>query len=102
MFRRTKVEANVEALVHFLSTTGTVTDKSPNRKAIEPGRLLYEQSGCAACHGSKSGDSAAMATTVPIGNADLQIHLRQPDGVPSGPARFSPFGPDAEPEPQAD
>ena len=62
-----EVEAEVDALVHFLSTTGSVTEKAPNRKAIEPGRLIYEQAGCAACHGSKSTESAAIATTVPLG-----------------------------------
>jgi len=66
---REEAEADVEALVHFLATTGAVHETPPSRKAIGPGRDLYNQGGCAACHGAVEGESASpLATTVPLGD----------------------------------
>ena len=61
--------AIVEALVHFLASTGTVRETPPARREIGQGRDLYNQAGCAACHGAV-GDKAstALATTVPMGD----------------------------------
>ncbi len=84
---RTEEEAapDVEALVHFLASTGAVTESAPNRKAIGAGRTLYEQSGCAACHGSPADKGAAASTTIPIGDpaakytyASLSAFLENP------------------------
>jgi len=63
-----EAEAAVDALVHFLSGTGSVVDKPVNRKQITAGKTLYEQSGCLACHGSPGDPSAALATSVPLGD----------------------------------
>ena len=63
-----EAEADVEALVHFLATTGTTTETAPNRKMIVPGKVLFEQSGCAACHGVPGDKSTPLATSIPIGD----------------------------------
>jgi cytochrome c2 len=60
--------AVVDALVHFLATTGTVAGTSLNREAIGPGKTLYEQSGCVACHGPADGQGIPLATSVPLGD----------------------------------
>jgi mono/diheme cytochrome c family protein len=58
----------VDALVHFLASTGKPRETPPIRKAVNPGRTLYEQSGCAACHGIIGDKSATLASTVPLGD----------------------------------
>ncbi len=63
-----EAEANVDALVHFLATTGSVTEKPINRKQVTAGKTLYEQSGCAACHGVPGDKSTPLATSVPLGD----------------------------------
>ena len=60
--------ADVEALVHFLATTGSVTEKAIARKQVAAGKVLYEQAGCAACHGVPGEKSAPLATTTPLGD----------------------------------
>ena len=63
-----EAEANVEALVHFLAGTGSTVAKAPIRKLVGPGRTLYTQAGCAACHGVPDDKSPALATSVPLGD----------------------------------
>ncbi len=40
----------VEALVHFLASTGTPKMERPERKMVATGRDLYHKVGCTACH----------------------------------------------------
>ncbi len=56
----------VEALVHFLASTGAPSDSAVDRRAIDAGRALYEHVGCLACHGPREGDSAPLATSAPL------------------------------------
>ncbi len=61
----------VEALVHFLATTGSVTESHPDRGAAKKGAATFQKAGCAACHaplGDKPGDGklADLATTIPL------------------------------------
>jgi mono/diheme cytochrome c family protein len=63
-----EAEANVDSLVHFLATTGSVIEKPINRKQVTAGKTLYEQSGCAVCHGVPGDKSAPLATSVPLGD----------------------------------
>src|SRR5262249_35110488 len=43
----------IEALVHFLASTGTLPQERANAKAAAVGQQLYHQVGCVACHGSR-------------------------------------------------
>src|SRR4051812_29755728 len=45
--------ATVEALVHFLASTGSLTEEAARSKAIPNGKKLYHQIGCVACHGRR-------------------------------------------------
>jgi mono/diheme cytochrome c family protein len=45
--------AKVEALVHFLATTGTLSQARPDNKVIATGRDLFHKVGCAVCHGPR-------------------------------------------------
>ena len=40
----------VEALVHFLATTGQAALANPSRHAVNRGEALYHSIGCVACH----------------------------------------------------
>lgn len=46
----------VEALVHFLASTGALAQERPEPKTIAAGRDLYQKVGCVACHGTRDAD----------------------------------------------
>ena len=89
---REEAEADIEALVHFLATTGTAVETAPNRKAIGLGKNLFEQSGCAACHGMPDEKGPTLPSTIRLGDAtgkytvgSLAAFLQDPLAVrPSG------------------
>ena len=61
----------VEALVHLLATTGSVTESHLDRGAAKKGAATFQKAGCAACHApleDKPGDGklADLATTIPL------------------------------------
>lgn len=47
----------VEALTHFLASTGTPRQVPLDRRAVVRGRALYHRVGCAACHGGEKRQS---------------------------------------------
>jgi mono/diheme cytochrome c family protein len=64
-------EQKVEALVHFLSSTGIVKQERPQGKNVGTGRDLYHKVGCVACHGTRKADGSAdlvLPSSVPLGN----------------------------------
>jgi mono/diheme cytochrome c family protein len=65
-------DAKVEALVHFLASTGTPRQTRPDLKAIVRGRDTFARIGCAACHGPRdaTGEPAkqSFAFAVPLGD----------------------------------
>lgn len=61
----------VDALVHFLATTGSVTESHPDRGAAKKGAATFRKAGCVACHapmGDKPDDVklAGLTTTIPL------------------------------------
>ncbi|HEX3871468.1 MAG TPA: c-type cytochrome, partial [Pirellulales bacterium] len=84
----------VEALVHFLVSTGDKppADQAPNRQSAERGEKLFHQAGCVACHAPRKDDAPALSTSVPLGDPGakysiptLAKFLRDPLAVrPSG------------------
>ncbi len=61
----------VESLVHFLATTGSVTESHPDRGAAKKGAATFRKAGCVACHaplGDKPDEVklASLATTIPL------------------------------------
>jgi mono/diheme cytochrome c family protein len=87
-------DASVDALVHYLVSTGTgaLRDAIPDKKAVERGHKLFSEIGCNACHQPSDPKAAAIATSFPIGNPgkkytldSLAKFLRDPLAVrPSG------------------
>ncbi len=72
-------DQKVEALVHFLATTGRLVQGKPgDRKSISTGRDFYHKVGCVACHGSRdtAGKPAqVLATSVPLGELTAKYTL---------------------------
>jgi mono/diheme cytochrome c family protein len=66
----------VEALVHFLATTGTVVHTSPMRQHVNRGDLLYHSIGCLACHDPRKDPmQAGLPTSIPIGTPSRKYSL---------------------------
>jgi cytochrome c2 len=87
--------ATVEALVHFLASTGSLKQEKPQKKLIGPGRDLYHKVGCVVCHGTRDAagnQDRLFATSVPLGDltskytlASLRTFLENPHAArPSG------------------
>jgi mono/diheme cytochrome c family protein len=58
--------AGVEALVHFLASTGSVSDAHPDRNSAKKGEATFQKAGCVACHQSLDGKMAELATSVAL------------------------------------
>ncbi len=72
----TERAAKVEALVHFLASTGATADTAPLRQAVNRGDRLYHTVGCVGCHDPRKGEnSPALATSVPLGTPSRKYTL---------------------------
>jgi mono/diheme cytochrome c family protein len=88
-------QTKVEALVHYLASTGTPTQSRPDGKGISIGNTLYHKVGCVACHGTRNAEGVQAKlfdTSVPLGDlkakytlASLKTFLENPHKTrPSG------------------
>ncbi len=59
----------VEAIVHFLATTGTIGEAAALRQSVNRGDNLYHHIGCLACHDPRKEDSPKdpLPTSIPLG-----------------------------------
>src|SRR5262245_1721221 len=86
--------AKVEALTHFLASTGSVRHERPDLKGIILGKDMYQKVGCVACHGPRDLAARELPTppsTVPLGNLkakysvpSLAAFLENPHAVRPG------------------
>ncbi len=58
--------ASVEALVHFLASTGGVVDAHPDKNSAKKGEATFQKAGCVACHQSLDGKMADLGTSVAL------------------------------------
>lgn len=56
----------VEALTHFLASSGKVPDGRPDPVAAGKGAALFQTVGCLACHNSLDENSPTLATSAPL------------------------------------
>jgi cytochrome c553 len=88
-------KAKVEALVHFLGSTGTPTVTRGDAKAVNVGRDLYHKVGCVNCHGTRNakGDQdVVFATSVPLGNLKAKYTLASVKTFLENPHQTRPSG----------
>ena len=84
--------AAVEALTHFLASTGTVTDGRPDAAAASKGAAVFRRVGCQACHNGTDENAANLETSAALPDlgkkysaASLMAFLKDPLKVrPSG------------------
>lgn len=82
----------VEDLVHFLASTGSLVPTPPVATSIRQGEVLFHSVGCVACHNSRRPGARQLSTSVPLGKpaekytiGSLSAFLRDPHAVrPSG------------------
>ncbi|HET6423027.1 MAG TPA: hypothetical protein VFG20_05045, partial [Planctomycetaceae bacterium] len=58
--------AAIEALTHFLASTGSVTDSHPDQTAAKRGKATFHRVGCTACHNAVETDAADIVTSTPL------------------------------------
>lgn len=58
----------VEALVHYLASTGGMTEARQSPQAIDRGKTLFHEVGCVACHGPQEMELTGSATIKPLGD----------------------------------
>lgn len=59
-------DAAIEALTHFLASTGAVSDTAADPVAAKRGEALFNRVGCLACHDSQDDDAMPIATSVSL------------------------------------
>lgn len=89
-------DAKVEALVHFLATTGKLTQGRPDLKAVIRGRDLFTKVGCVACHGPRdiNGEATKIDAPylVPLGNLKAKYSLPGLTAFLASPLQTRPSG----------
>jgi mono/diheme cytochrome c family protein len=83
---------SVNALVHFLASTGSVTDNRPVAKLIARGKKLFNQVGCAACHGPRDTRLKDEATVLPLGELSRKYSIVSLAGFLQDPHKTRPSG----------
>jgi mono/diheme cytochrome c family protein len=71
-------QQDIDALVHFLASTGSAKPERPARKLIPAGREVYHRAGCVACHGSRDAagnPDKTLPTSVPLGDLKAKYAL---------------------------
>lgn len=64
--------AQVEALVHFLATTGGLRDEQAPAGADRKGERLFHSVGCIACHAPRKAGASPVAVAVPLGDLNAK------------------------------
>ncbi|MBM81819.1 MAG: cytochrome c1 [Planctomycetaceae bacterium] len=57
----------VEALTHFLASTGDLANQTPDKAQAGNGEQLFHLVGCTACHSPRRKDKAVLRTSAPLG-----------------------------------
>ncbi len=77
--------ASVEALTHFLASTGTMAEIRPDPAAAAKGATLFHKVGCLACHNDRQDNSPDLATSAPLPDVgkkysapSLMVFLKDP------------------------
>jgi mono/diheme cytochrome c family protein len=85
----------IEALVHFLASTGTLKPGRPEVKQIALGKQLYHQVGCVACHGARDNRGNAqkvLSTSVPLGDPRAKYSILSLSDFLANPHAVRPSG----------
>lgn len=87
--------AKIEALVHFLASTGTPRHERPDLKGIVVGSDLYRKVGCMVCHGPRDVSGKAgktTAATIPLGDLKVKYSITSLAAFLENPLHSRPSG----------
>ncbi|HVW01428.1 MAG TPA: c-type cytochrome, partial [Planctomycetaceae bacterium] len=83
----------VEALVHFLASTGTVAHKAAEPNHVANGQKLYHTVGCVACHGPRNDDKAPrLPDSMPLGDLRSKYTIPALTAFLQDPLKYRPSG----------
>jgi cytochrome c2 len=88
-------DAKVDALIHFLASTGTVRHVPPDGKSVPLGRDLYNKVGCVACHGPRDAvgnPQKVEALIVPLGDIKSKYSIASLSAFLDNPLQARPSG----------
>jgi len=89
----------VEALVHFLASTGVVSEAAPSGKSIDAGKEAFHRVGCVACHAPTEPTPEEnpvpppdLTTSVPLGDLAAKYSIPSLEAFLSNPLDVRPSG----------
>ena len=82
----------VEAIVHFLASTGRPKDIGPRGDAVKRGDVLFHKIGCAACHNPQRDGAQLLATSVPLGDLSKKYSIPALSQFLQDPLKVRPSG----------
>ena len=85
-------KSNVEALVHFLSASGTVTPALSDINAAKRGEAMFHRIGCVACHAPLRSGTETLSTSVPLGDPAKKYTLNSLTEFLKNPLKTRPSG----------
>jgi mono/diheme cytochrome c family protein len=88
-------DQKVEALLHFLASSGSLRQERPSLKGVATGRDLYHRVGCIACHGSRDANGnpdKVPATSVPLGDLKAKYSIAGLAAFLDNPRHIRPSG----------
>lgn len=65
----------VESLVHFLSSSSSLSESAPVTAGVQQGKKLFHSVGCLACHDVQQDHTAELATSVPLANLSRKYSI---------------------------
>lgn len=81
-----------EAIIHFLASTGRVSDGRPDSAAAGKGAALLQKVGCLACHDSLDDKSPRLATSAPLPDLGQKYTAQSLMAFLKDPLKFRPSG----------
>ena len=88
----TETKKQVEALVHFLASTGRPKDIAPRGDAVKRGNDLFHKVGCVACHNPQREEAKLLATSVPLGDLSKKYSILSLTKFLQDPLKVRPSG----------
>src|SRR5262249_44826745 len=82
-------------LAHFLASTGALKQERPDTKQVAAGRVLFNQVGCVACHGTRDAlgnPDKLLPSSVPLGDLKAKYSLASLAAFLENPHQARPAG----------
>lgn len=88
----TERQQQIEALVHFLASTGSIADTAPFTAAVKRGERLFHRVGCVACHDPQDEKRQPLSTSSPLPDLSQKYSIPGLTKFLENPLSFRPSG----------